>query len=42
MDNSLFDNLKQLVLSVKSTIDEKISNGTIQHEEELFFRWKVN
>jgi phage host-nuclease inhibitor protein Gam len=42
MDADLFDVLKQLALTVKKTIDEGISNGTIQPEEEEFRRWKVD
>ncbi len=42
MDADLFDVLKELALTVKEKIDEGISNGTIQHEEEVFHRWKVD
>lgn len=42
MDADLFDALKQLALTVKKTIDEGISNGTISPEEEEFRRWKVD
>lgn len=42
MDADLFEILKPLALTVKKTIDEGISNGTIQPEEEEFRRWKVD
>ncbi|MCX9089831.1 MAG: HEPN domain-containing protein [Candidatus Methanoperedens sp.] len=42
MDADLFDVLKQLALTVKKTIDEDISNGTIQPEEEVYLKWKVD
>lgn len=42
MDTNLSDALKQLALTVKETIDEGISNGTIQPEEEAYRKWKVD
>jgi len=42
MDNNLFSVLKQLALSVKRTINDGISKGTIKPEEEVYFRWKVD
>lgn len=41
MNSKLLNGLKKLALSVKKTIDEGISNGTIQPEDEVYFRWKV-
>lgn len=42
MDTHLSDLLKQFALAIKETIDEGISNGTIQPDEKLFRRWKVD
>jgi hypothetical protein len=42
MDNNLSDALKQLALTVKITIENDISNGTIQPEEEVYLKWKVD
>jgi hypothetical protein len=42
MDENLFSALKLLALSVKRTIDDGISDGTIKPEEEVYFRWKVD
>lgn len=42
METNLPDLLRQLALTVKETIDEGISNGTIQHEEEVYRRRKVD
>ena len=42
MENNLSDALKQLALTVKITIENDISNGTIQPEEEVYLKWKVD
>jgi len=42
MSENLSNTLKQLALSVKRTIDDSISKGTIKPEEEVFLRWKVD
>lgn len=38
----MLDALKQLSLNVKKTIEEGISNATIQSEEEVYFRWRID
>lgn len=42
MNDKLSEALKQLSLSVKKTIEKGISNGNLQPEEEVYFRWKVD
>jgi len=42
VDNNLSSALKQLALSVKRTVDEGISNGTIKSKEEVFLRLKID
>lgn len=42
MDENLSNVLKRLALSVKRTIEDGISKGTIKSEEEVFFRWKID
>ncbi len=42
MDTNLSEVLKQLALTVIKTIEEDISNGTIQPEEEVHRRWKLD
>ncbi|NJD77929.1 MAG: hypothetical protein FIB08_12685 [Candidatus Methanoperedens sp.] len=42
MDDELFNKLKQLALTVYKTIDEGISNGTIQTNDVIFHKWKVD
>jgi len=41
MNSKLLEILKKLALTVKKTIDEGISNGSIQPQDEPYFRWKV-
>jgi len=41
MNSKLFDVLKKLALTMKKTIDEGVSNGSIHPEDEQYFRWKV-
>lgn len=42
MSDELFNALKKVAIYVKKIIDEGISTGTIQPEEEVYFRWKVD
>jgi len=41
-DDQLIDVLKQLSATVKTMIDEGVSNGTIKPQDEVYFRWKVD
>jgi hypothetical protein len=42
MDEDLFSTLKLLALTIKRTIDDGISDGTLMPEEEVYLRWKVD
>ena len=41
MNSKLLEILKKLALTVKKTIDEGISNGSLLPQDEPYFRWKV-
>jgi len=41
VDDELRSSLKQLALSVRTTINDGITKGTLKPEDEPFFRWKV-
>lgn len=41
-DKEVADTLKQLALSIKEAAKRGISDGTIQPDEEVYFRWKVD
>lgn len=40
-NNELTENLRKLAIAVRKMVEEGISNGTIQPEDETYFRWKV-
>lgn len=40
--DDLFKALKELALSVKRIVEERVSKGEIKPDEEVYFRWKVN
>jgi hypothetical protein len=40
-NNELKETLKKLAITVKRIVDEHISEGTIQPQDETYFRWKV-
>lgn len=39
--NELTESLRKLAIAIRKMIDEGISNGSIQPEDETYFRWKV-
>ncbi len=42
MEGNSIDALRQLALKIKKGIEEGISQGVLQSEEDIYFRWKVN
>jgi len=41
-DKKLANVLRQLAMAIKKAVESGVSTGTIQPEEEVYFRWKVD